>query len=86
VIAVKLALPPAPALLWAEILRAFSTAASWLSAREPAGLPRWVWAGLVVLAAYAVGRIGGRVLVGIFRLVLLAAAVLIGWDLVHAAG
>jgi hypothetical protein len=48
-------------------------------------LPRWLWATLIVVSAYVVGRVGSRVLAGAIRVLLLAAAVLIGWDLVHAA-
>lgn len=72
--------------LWAYVWNSLGAAAAWFGRTEPAGLPRWLWAGLIVLAAYVVGHIGGRVLVGLLRLALLAAAVLIGWDLLHAVG
>ncbi len=64
---------------------ALQGAAAWLSARQPPVLPRWLWATLIVVSAYVVGRVGSRVLAGAIRVLLLAAAVLIGWDLVHAA-
>lgn len=73
------------AALWPHILAWAEAAAGWLDARDPAGLPPWAWAGLVVLAALVVGRFGGRLLVGVVQLALVAAAVLVAWQMVRVA-
>jgi hypothetical protein len=72
--------------VWGVVVGVLHPAVQWLVAREPAGVPRWVWALAVVAVAYVGGRIGGRLVAGALRLVLLAAALVIGWQLVHVAG
>lgn len=69
--------------VWAYVRALVAPAVHWLALREPAGLPRWVWALGVVLVAYVLGRLSGRLVAGALRIVLLAAAVVIGWQLLH---
>ena len=72
--------------VWTYAQQTLEPAVRWLVRREPAGLPRWLWALGVVLAAYVAGWIGGRLIAGVVRVGLLAAAVVVGWQLLHVAG
>ena len=69
--------------IWAPVLHESALAATWIDARLPAAVPRWVWAGLLVLAAAVVGRIGGKVLAGLMQLALIVAAVVVAWQMVR---
>ena len=69
--------------VWSYLQHTVQPAVRWLVAREPAGLPRWVWALGVVLAAYVAGRLSGRLVAGLVRVALLALALVIGWQLLH---
>ncbi len=69
--------------IWSPILHDATLAAAWLDARVPATVPRWGGAALLVLVAAVIGRIGGRVLAGLVQLALLAAAVLVAWQMIR---
>jgi|GEM_PF-7020224 len=69
--------------LWSPLLHDAALAATWIDARVPPTVPRWAWAAVLVLVAGVIGRIGGRVLAGLMQLALLAAAVLIAWQMVR---
>ena len=57
--------------------------AVWAAAKDPAGLPRWAWAAAIVLAAWIVGRIGGRLAAAVLRWALLAVGVAVAWQVLH---
>ncbi len=72
--------------LWPQLVRAAAVAAAWLNARDPAHLPHWVWAALLVAAAAVLGRVGARILAGLLQVALVAAALLIAWQMISAPG
>jgi hypothetical protein len=72
--------------LWTQLLGEAAAVAAWLNARDPAAVPRWAWAALLVLAAAVAGRVGGRVLAALMQAVLVAAAVLVAWQMVRLPG
>jgi len=55
---------------------------SWLaaivSAHNP-GVPRWAWAGIVVLGAFTAGMVLQKALAWIFRVALIVLGVLVAW-------
>ena len=71
---------------WPALQHAAHGVAGWIDARMPSAVPRWVWAACTVVAALIVGRIGGRVLAGLMQLALLAAALLVAWQMVQTPG
>lgn len=70
--------------LWAEAVRLLAPVSAWLSNRVPPGIPRWLWAVLIVAAGYLAGHLTSRLLSGALRLAVLAAAVVVGWEVLHA--
>lgn len=79
-------LAPTTAAWWAQAMHALSLLAGWLESREPAGVPHWAWAALLVVAGLAAARIGGRMLAAAFQIATVAAALVIGWHVLHGAG
>lgn len=69
---------------WPDMQNSARSVAGWMDARLPAAVPRWIWAACTVLVALVIGRIGGRVLAGLVQLALLAAALLVAWQMVQA--
>lgn len=69
--------------LWQALTAAVAPLGARIAAGAPAGLPRWAWAGLIVLAGYVAGLVGARLLTGLLRLALLVAAVAIGWQVLR---
>lgn len=69
--------------LWTPVQHDAALAAAWIDGRVPQTVPHWVWAALLVIVALIIGRIGGRVLAGLVQLALLAAAVLVAWQMVR---
>lgn len=70
--------------MWPAVVGDARVVAGWIDTRLPASVPRWVWALLTVGAALVLGRIGRRILAGLMQLALLAAALLIAWQMVRA--
>ena len=56
-------------------------AAQVIAAAQLHGPGRWMMAGAIVAGAWLLGRIGSEILAGLFRLALLAAAVLFAYQL-----
>lgn len=71
--------------VWPSVLQDANLSATWIDARVPAAVPRWVWALLLVLAATVIGRIGGKVLAAVMQLALVGAAVLVAWQMVRGS-
>jgi hypothetical protein len=69
--------------MWPTVVGDARVVAGWIDTRVPASVPRWVWALLTVGAALVLGRIGTRILAGLMQLALLAAALLIAWQMVQ---
>jgi hypothetical protein len=57
--------------------------AVWLSAHEPHGVPKAVYAALVVAGGWAAGRFGSRIIASLVQVALLAASVVVAWDLLR---
>lgn len=69
--------------VWPSVQDAARGVAGAIDAHMPSAVPRWVWAGCTVVVALVVGRLGGRVLAGLMQLALLAAALLVAWQMVQ---
>ncbi len=72
--------------VWARVVRDATWLARWLDARDPATVPHWVWAVLVVVLAAVVGRFGGRLLTALVQFALFAAALLVAWQMIQIPG
>ncbi len=70
-----------PAHLWSRVVQAAAAVAARLDGREPATLPHWLWAVLLVAVVAVLARVGGRILVGVLQVSLVAAAVLVAWQM-----
>jgi len=66
-----------------EIPSPLAHVAAWLAARQPHELPRLVFAGLIVAAGWAAGRFGARLIASLIQLALLAAAVVVAYDILR---
>lgn len=69
--------------IWPHVVQAAAAVAARLDGREPATLPRWLWAALLVAVVVVLARVGGRILVGLLQICLVAAAVLVAWQMLQ---
>lgn len=69
--------------LMATIPLPLQRAALWLSQHEPRGVPRMIYAVLIVLAGWALGRFGSKIIATLVQLALIAASVIVAYDLLR---
>lgn len=69
--------------VWPVVQHSAHGVAAWIDTHLPRSVPRWVWAACTVVAALVVGRLSGRILAGLMQLALLAAALLVAWQMVQ---
>jgi hypothetical protein len=72
--------------LWTRIMHEAAVVAARLDGRVPGSLPHWAWAVLLVVVVAVLARVGARVLAGLLQLCLVAAAVLVAWQMLQLPG